>query len=223
MRIVIVFFIILWMLCSTNGFAGQLKYQTPDDPNAITASESAVSALGPQRGAIVIKSSQHDIIAKSLELVGLSHATDGSGLSLKADIRGAEKVLRDLGAKKSDIGYELSLSGDVLFDFNKWNIKPEAEATLSKLADALKKLGDKQIAIEGHTDSVGSDSYNLDLSEKRAQSVRTWLIQKGGVATEKISARGLGESKPIAPNTLPDGSDNPEGRAKNRRVEIHIQ
>jgi len=223
MRIVIVFFIIVWMFCSNNGFAGQLKYQDPDDPNAITASESAVSALGTQRGAVVIQSSQHDIIAKSLELVGLSHATTGSGLSLKADIRGAEKVLRDLGAKKSDIGYELSLSGDVLFDFNKWNIKPEAEATLSKLADALKKLGDKQIAIEGHTDSVGSDPYNLDLSEKRAQSVRTWLIQKGGVATEKISARGLGESKPIAPNALPDGSDNPDGRAKNRRVEIHIQ
>ena len=209
MRIVIVFFIILWMLCSNNGFAGQLKYQAPDDPNAITASESAVSALGPQRGAIVIKSSQHDIIAKSIDLVGLSHVIAGSGLSLKADIRGAEKVLRDLGAKKSDIGYELSLSGDVLFDFNKWNIKPEAEATLLKLADAIKKLGDKQIAIEGHTDSVGSDSYNLDLSEKRAQSVRTWLIQKGGVTTGKISARGLGESKPIAPNTLPDGRRQP--------------
>ena len=104
--------------------------------------------------------------------MGLSHATTGSRLSLKADIRGAEKVLLDLGAKKNDIGYELSLSGDVLFDFNKWNIKPEAEATLSKLADALKKFGDKQIAIEGHTDSVGSDSYNLDLSEKEAESVR---------------------------------------------------
>ena len=68
MRIVIIFFIILWALCSNNGFAGQLKYQTPDDPNAITASESAVSALGPQRGAIVIKSSQHDIIANPLSL-----------------------------------------------------------------------------------------------------------------------------------------------------------
>lgn len=204
-------------------FAGEMKYMNPDDANAVKASEAAVSSLGPNRGAVLIESTRRDIVFKSLELVGVSRKTGGSGLALKTDIRNAEKTLMDLGAEKRDMGYDLSMSGDVLFEFDKWDIKPEAEMVLSRLAGALKQLGEKQVTIEGHTDAVGSDAYNHELSEKRAASVKNWLMQTGGVTTAKFLVKGLGESKPVAPNVRPDGSDDPEGQAKNRRVEIYIR
>ncbi|MBW1660432.1 MAG: OmpA family protein, partial [Deltaproteobacteria bacterium] len=75
---------------------------------------------------------------------------------------------------------------------------------------------------EGHTDSKGSEEYNLALSQRRADSVKVWLIEEGGLKGITIITKGYGESKPVAPNTKPDGSDNPEGRAKNRRVEIYV-
>jgi len=117
---------------------------------------------------------------------------------------------------------QVSLSGDVLFNFDKWDIKKGAEKTLFKLAKAVKSLKIKEILIEGHTDSKGSDEYNLALSQRRADSVKTWLVEKGGLSGASIATKGYGESKPVAPNTKPDGSDDPEGRAKNRRVEIYV-
>jgi outer membrane protein OmpA-like peptidoglycan-associated protein len=77
--------------------------------------------------------------------------------------------------------------------------------------------------IEGYTDSKGSDSYNLRLSDKRAASVKDWLVKKGGVGNKKMTTKGWGEANPVAPNENPDGSDNPEGRQKNRRVEITVK
>jgi outer membrane protein OmpA-like peptidoglycan-associated protein len=76
------------------------------------------------------------------------------------------------------------------------------------------------VRIEGHTDAKGSDAYNQKLSERRAQSVRQWLVQKEGVDGSKMAPQGFGARKPVAPNNKPDGSDDPEGRQKNRRVEI---
>jgi outer membrane protein OmpA-like peptidoglycan-associated protein len=80
----------------------------------------------------------------------------------------------------------------------------------------------QEILIEGHTDSKGTEGYNLALSEKRANAVKRWLVEKGGLDSKKIITRGYGESRPIAPNTNPDGSDCPEGRARNRRVEVYV-
>jgi outer membrane protein OmpA-like peptidoglycan-associated protein len=77
------------------------------------------------------------------------------------------------------------------------------------------------VRIEGHTDSVGNDAYNQKLSERRAASVRQWFV-RNGLGGVKFSSQGFGETKPVASNTRPDGSDDPEGRRKNRRVEIVI-
>jgi outer membrane protein OmpA-like peptidoglycan-associated protein len=77
------------------------------------------------------------------------------------------------------------------------------------------------VEISSHTDSVSSDEYNMKLSQKRAESVVKYLISKG-IEKERLVAKGYGESKPIAPNTNPDGTDNPEGRQKNRRTEFKI-
>ena len=77
------------------------------------------------------------------------------------------------------------------------------------------------VELTSHTDSKGSDEYNLRLSHERAQKAREYILLKG-VNTNRITAKGLGETSPVAPNTNPDGSDNPTGRAKNRRTEFKI-
>jgi len=184
-------------------------YTDSDDPLAVEAAETAVSKLGPERGAIPILSTSRDII----------------GLESTVSARDAQidHLLKDLGARKVGTEIQVSLSGDVLFDFDKWDIRKEAEDTLHKLTKLIKELNKHRILIEGHTDSKGSESYNLELSLKRSESVRNWFLSKGNLKEVDIVVKGYGESKPVAPNTKVDGSDNPEGRAKNRRVEIRIQ
>jgi Outer membrane protein and related peptidoglycan-associated (lipo)proteins len=118
---------------------------------------------------------------------------------------------------------KIELSGDVLFDFGKSDIRPTAESILQKVADVINKYPDASVLIEGHTDSIGSDSYNLRLSQRRADAIKGWLVEEGGVDGRRIETKGWGESKPVVSNTTPDGSDNPEGRQENRRVEITVK
>jgi OOP family OmpA-OmpF porin len=80
----------------------------------------------------------------------------------------------------------------------------------------------RQVSIEGHTDSIGSDQYNVRLSQLRADAVSSGL-ESDGVSGSRLHTRGFGKKYPIAPNKNPDGSDNPAGRAKNRRVEVIIE
>jgi outer membrane protein OmpA-like peptidoglycan-associated protein len=104
---------------------------------------------------------------------------------------------------------------DVLFDFDKSNVKPEAAAILDRLVSFMNENKDKKVSLSGHTDSVGSDAYNQALSERRVNSVRDYVVKKG-VPSASIAGQGFGESKPIADNKTR------EGRAKNRRVEIKV-
>jgi len=106
------------------------------------------------------------------------------------------------------------------FAFDSAELRPEAEAKLDEVVITMQENPQLALRIEGHTDSKGSDAYNMRLSRERAQSVKQYLVDNG-VAAERLTAKGYGESQPVAPNTEPDGSDNPEGRAENRRVEIH--
>lgn len=131
-----------------------------------------------------------------------------------------ENTFIELGARRDGNRIIVNLPGDVLFDFDKSDIRPDARPVLSKLSDALKAMSETPVAIIGHTDAKGSDSYNQHLSERRAASVRRWLSDSGVVAS--MSTQGKGERAPIAPNENNDGSDNPEGRQKNRRVEFII-
>lgn len=109
----------------------------------------------------------------------------------------------------------LSDAGDVLFEFDKSNLTPAATAALDKQLDKLRAADVVTIKVEGHTDSVGSDAYNQGLSERRAASVVSYLVAHG-VQQSKISSEGFGESRPVADNATD------EGRAQNRRVELHI-
>ncbi|WP_153306689.1 OmpA family protein [Desulfogranum japonicum] len=207
--------LLVLLFCSQSHAARKQQYTGPDDPQAIQAAEKAVARLGQDRGGLALT-------WEVRELVGLSDGIGGAGIALHAEVLEARKTLVDLGAEESDLGYKLALSGDVLFEFDKANIRPEAEEQLQKLADALAQLGKTQVRIIGHTDSKGSDTYNQNLSQLRADAVRSWLSQTVESGHASFHAEGKGESEPVASNTHPDGSDNPEGRAKNRRVEIYI-
>lgn len=112
---------------------------------------------------------------------------------------------------------------DVLFEFGRANLTPDARRKVADIASVLNSQGVawRNVAIEGHTDSVGSDQANQRLSEQRARSVADGLSSRG-VAPQRISVQGFGESYPVAPNTYGNGADNPAGRARNRRVEIVI-
>ena len=114
----------------------------------------------------------------------------------------------------------LRIGSDVLFDFDKADTRSEAAPTLNTAAQYLKKAT-HSARIEGHTDGKGADTYNQALSEKRAASVRNHFVQQG-IEAARISSVGFGKTRPVAPNTHADGSDDPDGRQKNRRVEIVI-
>jgi len=132
-----------------------------------------------------------------------------------------QAALKDLGARVQGREIKIDLAADVLFDFDKFVLRPVARPALEKVADVLKAYPRATATIEGHTDGKGSDQYNQRLSDQRAESVRRWLAANG--VTTRMSARGWGRSKPVAPNTMPNGADNPDGRQKNRRVEITVQ
>ena len=128
--------------------------------------------------------------------------------------------VQDLQVKEVGNEIRIDLNADVLFDFDKADILPKAEETLSKAAAIIKERAKGTVRVEGHTDSKGDDAYNMRLSDKRANAVRDWFRTKGGLASMQFATKGFGETQPIAPNAKPDGSDDPEGRQKNRRVEI---
>jgi outer membrane protein OmpA-like peptidoglycan-associated protein len=119
-----------------------------------------------------------------------------------------------LQAKPTDRGLVLTL-GDVLFTSGKADLKSGATGNLDKLVAFLDKYPDRSVAIQGYTDSVGSEDYNQGLSERRANSVKSYLARQGIVAT-RLSASGMGESGPVADN------DSAAGRQQNRRVEVII-
>jgi len=130
-------------------------------------------------------------------------------------------IVQDLAVKETNTEVQIDLNADVLFDFDKADVLPKAEETLSKAAGIIKERGPKgNVRVEGHTDGKGDDNYNAKLSLRRADSVRNWFVQKGGLSGVNFTTQGFGKTQPIAPNTNPDGSDNPDGRAKNRRVTI---
>ena len=108
----------------------------------------------------------------------------------------------------------ITLDSGILFDVDKYDVRPEAKRALASLATVLKEADVKAFEVDGHTDSDASDEYNLVLSEKRANAVKDFLTSQGIVA--EITIKGYGESRPIASN------DTPEGKQKNRRVEIII-
>ena len=130
----------------------------------------------------------------------------------QSELASARQELQALQAKQTDRGPVMTLS-DVLFDTGKATLKPGANRDLDRLAQALKDNGNTRVKIEGYTDSVGSETYNQELSERRAQSVAN-ALQMRGVPPDRYQVEGLGKEFPVATN------DTQAGRQQNRRVEI---
>jgi outer membrane protein OmpA-like peptidoglycan-associated protein len=118
---------------------------------------------------------------------------------------------------------EVTLPADVLFDFDKSEIRPNARQPLHEVARLIQTQGQGRSAIHGYTDGLGTDAYNQRLSERRAASVKLWLVAQEELPASQLSTNGFGSRDPVAPNRNPDGSDNPEGRQMNRRVTFVIQ
>ena len=114
----------------------------------------------------------------------------------------------------------LRVGSDFLFDFDRSEVRPEAEPAVAELAQRIAQAKN-MVMIEGHTDAKGSESYNQGLSERRAAAVRAALVERG-LPIGPLNIRGFGKSRPVAPNQHADGSDDPDGRQRNRRVEIVI-
>jgi outer membrane protein OmpA-like peptidoglycan-associated protein len=144
---------------------------------------------------------------------GVGALAGGSvGLYLDKQHKELEKIAE---VKRTENGLLVQMKNDILFDVNSDGVKPAGMGDLAKMGDILAKYSDDRVRIEGHTDSTGDAKYNQALSERRAAAVKAVLVSRG-VQETQITVVGLGESKPVADNSTPDG------RAKNRRVELHI-
>ncbi len=175
---------------------------------ATTASNASIVKSGKD-----YQTTQTDIMKNKTEQLAVAQKE-----KLEADERTA-KAQADLvklaAVKEEARGLVITLSGSVLFASGKSGLLPAALNRLNKVADALLVTKEKNLTIEGFTDSQGSSGYNLTLSQQRADVVRTYLISRG-YPGDLIQAQGIGEARPIANN------NNAEGRANNRRVEIVV-
>jgi outer membrane protein OmpA-like peptidoglycan-associated protein len=135
-----------------------------------------------------------------------------------------EFTRRGIEAREEHEGVVIYLPTVYLFEFDKSTVEPDARRQLREIADVLNEpsLGGRRIIVEGHADAIGSDSYNLALSDRRANAVITQLIASG-VDRARLTKRAFGKDRPLEPNKRPDGSDNPEGRARNRRVALIVE
>ncbi len=133
---------------------------------------------------------------------------------------GYKEIHKDLYLVPIEIGQVFRLN-NVFFDFDKYNLRPESYVELDRVVAFLNEYPNIEIEMSAHTDSKGADEYNYTLSDNRARSVREYILSKG-ITAKRIISQGYGETKPVADNNNDDGTDNPEGRQLNRRVEFKI-
>ena len=146
---------------------------------------------------------------------------DGDGVNNCNDKCPGSQAGQPIGPDGCPVPLTIDLKG-VNFDFDKATLRPDAVAILDEAIAIVKRYPDMRVEVAGHTDSIGSEQYNQGLSERRARTVYDYLTSHGIDASRLTGPTGYGESRPIAPNTNPDGSDNPEGRALNRRTELNV-
>ncbi len=198
--------------------AGALEEAKKDREDALAAKEKAQEAY--QKSAEKrLTAAQRALDEKSRSMAAAQAKLDEEMRRRQAAEKKAAAALASLEemakVKEEARGVVITLSGSVLFASGKSELLPIAQSKLEEVAKALNEQGYKQIIVEGHTDSRGSDSANLMLSERRAEAVRALLVSRG-VESSKIRAVGIGESRPIASNNTADG------RANNRRVELVV-
>ena len=178
---------------------------------AATAQQQVIAARNQAAQANQIAAQSQAQAAASQTQAEISRAQAEAAEARAADL---QRKLADLEATKVDRGRVVTL-GDVLFEFNRAEVKATAQARLAKLADFLKQYPERRVLIEGHTDNVGSTAYNDQLSTRRAESIRGQLVLLG-VSSDRMATIGYGKDYPVASN------DSDTNRAINRRVEVYI-
>ena len=219
-----------------HAYLARQRTETALQSSRIAQAELAVADASRQRDSIMIDSRTREAKAQGaladkaqLEVAAQRTQTDAARkladerladtrssqaqtTSAQARAKSAEEQLAEMKARPTDRGMVLTL-GDVLFDTGRAELNPGANQPLDQLAMFRKEHAQRTVAIEGYTDSVGTDSLNQALSEKRAIAVKSGLTDRG-VASNRVTARGLGEASPVASN------DTAAGRQRNRRVEV---
>lgn len=156
--------------------------------------------------------------APAVPAQGGGSALSGNVSGLSGQVSELQGLVDALGGEIRDHEIHVALPADTLFEFDKADILPAAETNLHTLATLIGKTRGT-VLLKGYTDAKGDDAYNLGLSKRRAEAVKAWMVVNG-VPAECLDAAGYGEADPVASNQRPDGSDDPDGRAKNRRVEV---
>lgn len=159
-----------------------------------------------------------DLVPEIRDLVSASGSTDGKARGLSGAAQEIVEKSGNITMRETDDSIVLSVTSDILFDFDSAKLTGKAKATLTDIAKILDSMPDSTVRVVGHTDSKGADSYNDKLSKSRADAVAKFLVGNG-VQAARLKPEGHGESEPVAPNEI-QGKDNPDGRAQNRRVEF---
>jgi outer membrane protein OmpA-like peptidoglycan-associated protein len=180
-----------------------LQLTDPWAPDAERAAENADARLGSKRAL--------DLRPSELNIAGLE------ARALVANVQELRQAMNALQARETATEITIELPADVLFDFDKADIRADAAKALSHLATIIRANPRGRTRLEGHTDSVGNEKYNQTLSERRAESVKQWLIANEKLDGAKLVTKGWGKTKPIAPN------DTDANRQKNRWLEAIIE
>lgn len=206
-------------LASRHADIGQARIQEArarEEVNKAEAERNRVLLAARSREAEVARqqaeSARQETSEAQLAAATQAEASAAAQRALAEEAEAARRALAELQAKPTERGMVLTL-GDVLFDTNEATLKPGAMLAMDRLARFLEANGDTRLIIEGHTDSTGSDAYNQELSQRRAQAVANELVSRG-IASSRFEVLGRGEGFPVA------GNDTAAGRQQNRRVEI---
>ena len=193
----------------------------PNDPNAPDSNKTAIyGGLGALAGAVAGAAINHDDRGKGAAIGAVVGGAAGGGYGYYADKQEEElrRSMQGTGVEVQRQGdtIQLIMPGNITFATDSANIASNFYTPLNNLATSFRQYNQNSIEVVGHTDSTGSHAYNMDLSQRRAQSVVTYLTAQGVDAT-RLSSRGAGPDQPIADNATADG------RAQNRRVEVTLR
>src|SRR5215216_3814902 len=188
-------------------FSGCASLNKKEEGGIIGAAGGAVigGAIGRASGSTAKGAILGAVVGGAAGMI-IGHQMDKQAAELKQNIPGA--VVERVGE-----GIQVTFASGLLFDFDSDVVRSAAQTNLRNLATSLDKYPGSELLIAGHTDSVGTDSYNVALSQRRAESAAAYLAEQG-VDRARLSSRGLGEDEPVAPN------DSDAGRSRNRRVEV---
>ena len=159
--------LVLTVLLTASGFAGTAETLSPSPANALAAPPIDLRVPPPMN--------------LQFQSVDLHFAVE--------DIKGAAQAL---AMQETNTEVKIELSGDVLFEFDKADIRPEAEPALQRVVEIIRQYPRAGVSIDGYTDAKGADTYNLRLSDKRAAAVKSWLVQKGNINGKQIKTKGFG-------------------------------